>query len=243
LLAPVWIAGLVRLFRDPALRWCRAIGWAYVVLAVVFLVTGGKGYYLAGLFPVLLATGAQPTIDWMRRGRAGLRRALVVLAVVLSLGSMPVTLPLETVGSLHTTGIVKLNYDAGETVAWPIYVSQIADVYSGLPSARRQATAIVTGNYGDAGAVDRFGPSLGLPHSYSGHMGFWYWGPPPESATGIVAVSLGGEFLRRFFVDCTLATTLHNPYHLDNDEQGNPVWVCSGRRGSWQAIWPHFKST
>ena len=28
LLAPIWIAGLVRLFRDPALRWCRAIDQA-----------------------------------------------------------------------------------------------------------------------------------------------------------------------------------------------------------------------
>ena len=61
-LAPIWIAGLVRLFRDPALRWCRAVGWAYVLLAAVFLALGGKPYYLGGMFPVLLAAGAQPTV-------------------------------------------------------------------------------------------------------------------------------------------------------------------------------------
>jgi 4-amino-4-deoxy-L-arabinose transferase-like glycosyltransferase len=41
-LAPIWIAGLLRLFRDPALRWCRAVGWAYLLLAAVFLALGGK---------------------------------------------------------------------------------------------------------------------------------------------------------------------------------------------------------
>ncbi len=58
LLVPVWVAGWVRLARDPALRTERAFAVAYVVLAVVFLATGGKPYYLAGLCPVLLAAGA-----------------------------------------------------------------------------------------------------------------------------------------------------------------------------------------
>ncbi|HYY89539.1 MAG TPA: glycosyltransferase family 39 protein, partial [Chloroflexota bacterium] len=34
LLAPVWIAGLVRLFRDPSVRDYRFLAWAWVVLAV-----------------------------------------------------------------------------------------------------------------------------------------------------------------------------------------------------------------
>ena len=62
-LAPVWIVALIKLLRDPVLRWCRAIRCAYVLLAVVFVATGGKPYYLAAMFPVLLAAGAQPTAD------------------------------------------------------------------------------------------------------------------------------------------------------------------------------------
>ena len=57
LLAPVWIAGLVGLFRDPALREVRFVAWAWVVLACVFMATAGKPYYLAGLLPVLVAAG------------------------------------------------------------------------------------------------------------------------------------------------------------------------------------------
>src|SRR5215211_1430725 len=59
LLAPVWIAGLVRLFRDPAVREFRFLAWAWAVLAVVFMASGGKPYYLAGLLPALLGAGAE----------------------------------------------------------------------------------------------------------------------------------------------------------------------------------------
>jgi hypothetical protein len=71
--SPIWITGLVRFFRDPGLRWCRAVGVAYPVLAVAFMLTGGKPYYLAAYLPVLVAAGAQPAVDWA--GRAHRRRA------------------------------------------------------------------------------------------------------------------------------------------------------------------------
>src|SRR4051812_21011277 len=85
LLVPVWGAGWVRLARAPELRPWRAFAVAYVVLAGVFLLTGGKPYYLAGLYPVLLAAGAEPVLGWVRRGAGRLRAWLVAAALVLSL--------------------------------------------------------------------------------------------------------------------------------------------------------------
>src|ERR1019366_2054526 len=89
-LAAVWGAGLVGLLRGRALRWCRPLGVTYIGLAVMFLVADGKPYYLGGMFPLLLSAGAQPTMEWMRRGRARLPRGLVTAAVVLSLTAIPV---------------------------------------------------------------------------------------------------------------------------------------------------------
>ena len=74
LLVPVWVAGWWRLARDPALRPWRAFAVAYVLVAVVFMLTGGKPYYLAGLYPVLLAAGAAPVLGWARRGARRTRR-------------------------------------------------------------------------------------------------------------------------------------------------------------------------
>jgi 4-amino-4-deoxy-L-arabinose transferase-like glycosyltransferase len=233
--APVWIAGLIRLYRE--LRWCRALGVAYPVLAAAFMLTGGKPYYLAGMFPVLIGAGARPAADWLMRGRAAHRRALMVAAVVLSLASVPITLPVVPVGSLHATPIVALNYDAGETVGWPAFVGQIASAYRSLPPGQRSSAIVLTSNYGEAGAVDRFGPADGLPSAYSGHNGFWYWGLPPGSATTAVVVGYSRSQLG-FCGTVRLALTLNNNENLNDDEQGAPVWICQQLRESWQAIWP-----
>jgi hypothetical protein len=233
--APVWIAGLVRLFRDPELRWCRAVGVAYPVLAVAFMLTGGKPYYLAGMFPVLLAAGAQSAVDWV--GRVGKpRRRLVAVGLALSLLELPVTLPVLPVSVVHDTPIVALNYDAGETIAWPTFVGEIAAVYRSLPPAQRAHAIVLTRNYGEAGAVDRYGPADGLRAAYSGHNGFWYWGPPPASAATAVVVGYDRSQLS-FCTSVRLAVTLNNHLGVSNQEQGTPVWICQPSR-SWAAIWP-----
>jgi 4-amino-4-deoxy-L-arabinose transferase-like glycosyltransferase len=240
-LSPVWIAGLLRLFRDSALRRFRALGVAYFVAAATFIITGGKPYYLGGMLPLLVAAGAEPLLRWLRRGRVGLRRALIVAAFVLTLGALPVTPPLVPAGDLHNTSVVKLNYDAGETVGWPTYVRQIARVDNVLPLAARPATVVLASNYGEAGAVDRYGPADGLPAAYSGHNAYWYWGPPPVNATTAIVLGFDRDQLVPFCGTLRLATTLNNHLDLNNDEQGAPVWECSNLRESWAAVWPALR--
>ena len=240
-LVPVWVAGLVRLLRDRALRWCAAFGVGYLVLAVVFIATGGKPYYLAGMFPVLFAAGAQPTINWIRRRRARLRRGLVIGAVALSLTAIPVTLPVLPADLVHDTPIVKLNYDAGETIGWPAFVRQIAAVYHSLPPAQRAHAIVLASNYGEAGAVDRFGPGYRLPPAYSGHMAFWYWGPPPASTDTAVAVGFSAGQLTRVCGQLRLAGHLNNRLGVSNQEQGAPVWVCQRTGRPWRQIWPGLR--
>ncbi len=240
-IAPIWIAGLVRLFRDPGLRWCRAVGVAYPVLAVAFMATGGKPYYLAAMIPVLLGAGAQPAADWLARRSTRRRRGLLVAAVVLAIAELPITLPILPVSVLHETPIVALNYDAGETVGWPAFVREIAAVYRSLPARQRATATVLTSNYGEAGAVDRFGPGDGLPTAYSGHMSFWYWGPPPASAGTVVVVGYARSQLG-FCGSVRLAGRLNNHVGVSDDEQGAPVWVCQRLRASWRAIWPSQRS-
>jgi 4-amino-4-deoxy-L-arabinose transferase-like glycosyltransferase len=238
-LAPVWIAGLVRLFRAPDLRFARSIGWAYVLLAGAFLIAGGKVYYLAGIYPLLLAAGAQPTLSWMRRRRQKSRRVSLVLALALAaVSSVVIALPVAPLRDLHSTSF---EYDIGETVAWPTYVREIAAAWNALPASVRAHAAILTSNYGEAGAVDRYGPALALPTAYSGHMGFWYWGPPPASATSVLGVGFNPGYLERFFAEVRLVSRLENHLQVNNDEQHAPVWFASGLRGRWAALWPRFK--
>jgi hypothetical protein len=234
--APVWITGLVRLLRDPRLHWCRAVGVAYPVLAVGFMATGGKPYYLAGMFPVLLGAGAQPVVDWAARGRVRLRRGLITAAFVLGGVLIPITLPVLPASVVYKTPIVALNYDAGETIGWPAFIGEVAAVYRSLPAAERASATILASNYGEAGAVDRFGPADGLPPAYSGHNAFWYWGPPPAAATSALVIGYDRGQLG-FCRSVRLGAVLNNRVGVNDDEQGEPVWVCQLRE-SWRAIWP-----
>ena len=63
---------------------------------------------------------------------------------------------------------IAVNADVGETIGWPELVGTVAGVYR---SAGRTAV-IFASNYGEAGAIDRYGPAVGLRQAYSGHNGF-----------------------------------------------------------------------
>jgi hypothetical protein len=235
-LVPVWITGLVRLARDPALRTWRAGAVAYGLLAVLFLVTGGKPYYLAGLFPLLLAAGAGPTVSWARRGRA--RAGLLAAALGLSLGINSVLmLPVLPVGVLGSTPVVDINYDAGETVGWPRFADTIRSAASRVPPG--EPAAVLTGNYGEAGAVDRFAPELGP--AYSGHNSYWSWGPPPEDVRTVVAVGLPEDRLRAWFGQVEAAGRIDNGVGVDNEEQGAQVWLARDRLVPWSQLWPQLR--
>jgi hypothetical protein len=231
-LAPVWIAGLVALLRRPALRPFRLFAVAWLVLVVVFIATGGKPYYLAGLFPVLLAAGAIETDAWLERGVSRRRGALLwgavgLSAVVSALIALPL-LPARDAGP-----VIGMNADVGETIGWPDLVQTVADVAhraGGRP-------VIFTANYGEAGAIDRYGAALGLRAAYSGHNGFAEWGPPPDRPGPVVVVGLGPAELAAQFDGCRIAARVDNAAGVDNDERGAPVAVCSGPRGRWSRAW------
>jgi 4-amino-4-deoxy-L-arabinose transferase-like glycosyltransferase len=238
LLVPVWALGWWRLARDPALRTWRAFAVAYLLAAALFLVTGGKPYYMAGFFPVLLAAGAPAVAAWARRGARRVRSGLLVAALALSLAmSAVLMLPLVPAEDLARTPIPDINYDAGETVGWPEFAATIADVHARLPAGER--VAVLTSNYGEAGAVDRFLPALAPAHS--GHNAYWTWGPPPEETDTLIVVGMDEAPLRRWFGRVELAARIDNGLGLDNDEQGEPVFVARDRRVPWSELWPQLR--
>jgi len=237
LLFPVWMAGWWRLARDPALRTWRCFAVAYVALAVLFLVTGGKPYYLAGVYPLLLAAGADPALRWARRVGTRARRLLVpALATSLAIGAV-LMLPVLPARWLPGSPVAAVNYDAGETVGWPRFADAVERAHDRLPEDAR--AVVLTGNYGEAGAVDRFAPDLGP--AYSGHNSYWAWGPPPEDTDAAVVVGLPQERLARWFASVQAAGRIDNGLELDNDEQGETVWLATDRRVPWSEIWPELR--
>jgi 4-amino-4-deoxy-L-arabinose transferase-like glycosyltransferase len=238
LLAPVWIAGLVRLFRDPAVRDARFLAWTWVLLAVAFMATGGKPYYLAGLLPALIGAGAAPAIGWLDGGRRRARRAL--LAAALAASTMAgVLIALPVLPAQYAGPVIAVNPDVGETIGWPDLVRTVAAVRHRLP--RTTPVVILTENYGEAGAIDRYGPPDGLPHAYSGHNAYGTWGPPPERRALVIVVGFGPGQLAAHLRGCVIAAQITNTARVDNDERGQIVAVCQGPRGSWAQQWPALR--
>ena len=235
LLAPVWIAGLVRFFRDPEVRDLRFLAWAWVILAVVFMVTGGKPYYISGLMPAMLAAGSDTVDGWLDRGRRAGRRVVLVAAFALS-AVIAVLISLPIGPAKNAGGAIS---EVRETIGWPMFVRTVADVYGKLPA--RRGAVIFTSNYGEAGAIDLFGPGLGLPQAYSGHNAFGEWGPPPKGSAPVIAVGLGEAETTADFLDCRLAARIDNGLGIENDEQGAGVYVCAGPRHPWSAEWPSLE--
>jgi hypothetical protein len=163
-LAPIWIAGLVTLLRDRRLRPVRAFAVAYPLICVLLLVIAGQFYYTMGLIVTLYAAGCVATERWLASGATAARRAVITAAIVLNVvASAVLSLPVLPVDVLARTPIPELNQAARDQIGWVAYVRQVADVYATLPADERARAVVITGNYGEAGALARYGPAQGIP--------------------------------------------------------------------------------
>ncbi|MCP2264940.1 glycosyltransferase family 39 protein [Promicromonospora thailandica] len=236
-LVVVWLVGIVWLWRRlPTLRFLVV---AYPVLLAFTYAAGSQVYYATGLLAVLFAAGCVPVAGW---ARTAWRRATVTALVVLNGAScVLISLPVVPVGELAETPVADINSSAQDAVGWPEYVRQVAAVHAALPPADRERAVVLTQNYGEAGAVDRFGPELGLPPAYSGHNELWEYGPPPRTATvALVLTEAPGAWGTRFD-SCTQRARLDNGVGVDNEEQGVAVLVCRDPVGGWDAVWPGLR--
>jgi len=239
LFVPVWVAGLVRLWRDPSVRWARSVGAAYLVACGISLLVGGKSYYAMPLLIALLVVGVEPVLGWVRPVRWRRWAAAGVVAVAVLVNAV-VTLPVLPAAQLS---VVNAMYkEQGEQVAWPEFVAAVADQWEQIPAGERGHAVIYTQNYGEAGAIDRYRDRYDLPRPYSGHMSYADWGRPPDSADGPVLLVRFpyNQGIREHFTGCREVARFHNPYGLDNDEQGVLIERCRTSE-PWSTLWPQLR--
>lgn len=249
--AVVWGAGLLALWRSPRLRPVRALGVAYVLAAGVLLAVAGQFYYTTGFLLVLYAVGSVAAERWLADASGAvrtlrttrLRRLLVVNVVTSAL----VALPLLPTTVLAASPVPLLNPAVGDQVGWQRYVEQVAAVVDRLPADERARTVVIAENYGEAGAIDRYGPDLGLPPVVSGHNALHDLARPADGTTTAVVLLQGHgqghvseDLLDRAFARCTLAGRLDNGVGVPNEEQGTAVLVCRDPVASWEQLWPDF---
>ncbi len=239
-LVPMWVAAVVVPWRRPGWRPLRCLGVALVALVTACTATAAQLHYPLGLLAVLAAVGSVPVAQWAQESTR--RRGLVVKAVIVNsvVGAL-VALPVVPVSLVGATPLPVVNVTLRDSVGWPRYVSQVAEVVATLTPDERRTAAGVASDYGEAGALDRFGPPLGVPRVVSGHNELWSLARPPASAPTVVTVGAQALTAARRNATCTVVARLDDGVGVENAEQGQPVAVCRGAARPWSQVWESFR--
>jgi hypothetical protein len=252
---PIWLAGLWFYFFSKPGKPFRALGWAWVFTAAVIVTLSPRIYYLYPAFPVLFAAGSvmweawleQPRYQWLKFAYPGL---MVLLGVMYAPLSVPV-LPPETYIrytkalhlqppriEMHRLGPLPQLY--ADQFGWEEMTATVARVYNSLPLEVRVKTAIFGQNYGQAGAIDLFGPKYGLPPAISAHMNYFYWGPRDYTGESMIVMQGRQRDLERRFASVQKVASVYHPYSMPYEHFD--VFYCRGLKQPLKEIWPQVKN-
>jgi hypothetical protein len=172
--------------------------------------------------------------DRVRTGYVGLLSA----GSLLTFPAVLPTLPADS----------SLRYELGrkwpsyaEILGWDELVDQVTSVYMSLPPAERDQAAIVTDNYGEAGALDVLGERHGLPRAISGHNNYYLWGPGRYTGDVCITVGIPDEPVHAMFADVRLAAQITNSQGIKNIEFGRKIYICRKPRRPLAEMWPLLK--
>ena len=248
---PIWLAGLGWFFFAKDARPFRVFGWAYVLILAFLLVVKSKIYYFAPVYPFLLAGGAVAIEGWVNR--RGLRALKLVLPAMLAVGGLAIApavlpvLPIEKTDAYITAatgGLLKNAWEVTSTFhdeqGWENQAKVVAEVFRRLSSEEQADCIIFAGNFGEAGAIDFYGPALRLPPVTAIHQNYYFWGPPAKSGNLVIFVGVGRDTLERNFGDVQQAATIKSPEAVPG-EQNVPVYVCRKPRVSLKEAWPKLR--
>ncbi len=261
LLAPIWLTGLFALLFSARLRPYRVLGWSYIVSYAIFFVLHGKSYYLAPIYPMLMAAGTlviEVAIDGtetVQPRRQWLKPVIVILLLVNGAYLAPIvvpvlspdrflayakTLPFKLPVNEYSHMRVALPQWYADQFGWKEIADETAVAWNRLAPEERQDCGIFAQDYGQAGAIDFFGRAQGMPGAMSGDRTYFLWGPRGYSGNCMIVLDDRKEVLERYWNRVEyIGTSAPNPWAL---EQQIDVFVCKGKKfDSWASVWPHLK--
>ena len=266
--APIWLTGLFALLFSSRLKPYRALGWCYLVCFTVFFVLHGKNYYLAPVYPMLLAAGAvviDSAIDGRKDGqpetirprRMWLKAAIAIVLLASGAHLLPITVPVLSPDNFlaytrtlpfklpvmeHSHARAALPQWYADQFGWEEIVAETAVAWNRLtPDERKdEACGIFAQDYGQAGAIDFLGRRYGLPRSISGHQTWFVWGPRGYSGNCLIVLDDRRERLEQLWTSVEyVGQSADNPYAL---EKQIDVYICRGPKfGTFAELWPQIK--
>ncbi len=260
--AIIWLVGACALLFTPRLKPYRFMGWSFLFCYLAMFFQHAKAYYLAPIYPMLIATGAVVVESWLDRKESGnsnwawLRHSLAWTVLCSGLHTIPITIPVLSPDAFVVYARdwlpfkLPVNEHSHARAALPQWYSdqfgykEIADAaevaWNRIPANERADCAIFGQDYGQAGAVDFFGRAHGLPRALSGDRTYYLWGPGGYSGNCMIVLDDRREKLEQLFEHVEyVGTSVENPWAL---ERPVTVFICKGKKfGSLQELWPKVK--
>lgn len=252
----LWILGLMYVFTLLKDGKYRFLGWAFLILLAVMVVSrSSRPDRIGAMYPVVFAAGAiaigELSRSPVRRTAAGIMMASLVIGFILA---APVCTPLlpppELKGYLKAIGF-SFSVERGkmdepipqwlaDRIGWKELASDVAGVCHELSPEEQKNAVIVSTNYGEAGALEYYGPEFRLPPVFATHNGFQTWGPPPDSVRTYIAVFVSREDLGRMFESVEEAA-VHICGECTQPQRRIPIYVARGPKFVMSREWAKFR--
>jgi hypothetical protein len=253
--APLWVGGVAWLLFGSQRSRFGAFGWAFVIVLGAFIALKGKNYYVSPAYPIVFAAGAVAFEHVTERlGRRWMRAAYAALVAGSGMVLLPLTVPILSPETLiryenrlglgppvvfeHQNNGPLPQYFADE-FGWEEMVREVARVYHTLSPADQKRATIFSNNWGDAAAIDYFGPKYGLPYSISNQDSYWDWGPRDCTGEVVIVLHSDGVGDRQHFATVEAAGHVEHPY--SRRDEWFDIYLCRGLKFELRETWPKMR--
>jgi len=190
---------------------------------------------------------SRPRLEWVKPVWCVLMIAMGALLAPTMIPLLPPEMFIRYSRATHLEQPRVENHELGplpqlfaDQFGWEDMAAAVAQVYNGLPGDVRARTAIFGQNYGQAGAIDLFGPKYGLPPAISGHQNYFYWGPRDYTGESMIVMGDRQDRLETKFAFVQKVAGVEHPYAMPYEHID--IFYCTGPRFSLQEVWPKMKN-
>jgi Dolichyl-phosphate-mannose-protein mannosyltransferase len=253
-LAPLWVGGVAWALVSKRLVRVRFLAIAYLGVFLAMLLLHGKDYYVAPAYGVAFALGAVGAARVLRSRSARVVYFVLVagVTVVALPTAMPVLAPAALARFVVATGTqpqAQENSQKGaalppvmaDMLGWKALESRVSEVWHALPPDERARTVIIASNYGEAGAINFYGPDDGLPRASSGHNQYFLWGPTEDDPLVVLRVNGSIERWTPMCETLSVAARFGDEYAMPY-ERDRPILKCVGLKTLLRDEWGDFKN-
>jgi hypothetical protein len=251
---PVWIAGLCFFLFSRQGRAFRILGFTYLFLLATMMWAGSsRPDRMLAAYPMLFAGGGVLIAGFVERRSRWLLQTVIAGAVLVG-GVLfaPIALPVLSPGTqaqyaerlspprVEQGATARLPQWFADRFGWEEMAASVAEVLRSLPEQEHGQVLLLAANYGEAGALELFGPRFGLPPVLSPHNTYYLWSAEHDDAPTYIAIGLPEEELRRVFGEVTPAGVHRCTWCMDY-ENDLPIYICRHTRTPFRDWWPTMK--